>query len=186
MTTPEHHSVVGSEREAASATPASQSLSIRTAAVTDAALLKTLIHEFARFQRMEASVSEDALLRNGFGPRPLFRALIAEWQAQSAGYALFFDYYSTFRGASGIFLEDLYVREDFRGKGIGKRLLAEIAALAQKEHCAGIMFNVLDWNHDAINVYRRMGATFLDDWKTVCLEGSALEKLSLLQNWRAG
>jgi GNAT superfamily N-acetyltransferase len=167
------------KKPAASAAADSQSLSIRAAVASDAALLKTLIHEFAKFQQMEASVSEDALLRDGFGPRPRFRALIAEWEEEPAGYALFFDYYSDFRGAAGIFLEDIYVREEFRGKGIGKALLARLAATAQKEDCTAIMFHVLDWNHAAINVYRRIGATFVDDWKTVRLEGSALEALSL-------
>jgi GNAT superfamily N-acetyltransferase len=169
----------GQRKPTALAAADSRSLSIRAAVPSDAALLKTLIHEFAKFQRMEVSVSEDALLRDGFGPRPRFRALIAEWQMQPAGYALFFDYYSSYRGAAGIFLEDVYVREEFRGKGIGKALVAKLAAMAQKENCAGMMFNVLDWNHAAINVYRGMGARFLDDWKTVCLEGGALEALSL-------
>jgi GNAT superfamily N-acetyltransferase len=180
VTMPGHSSAShdGERKLAASAAPASQSLSIRAAVASDVALLKTLIHEFAKFQRMEVLVSEDALLRDGFGARPQFRALIAEWQRQPAGYVVFFDYYSTFRGAAGIFLEDVYVREEFRGKGIGKALLVRLAAIAQKERCTTIVFNVLDWNHAAINVYRGMGATFLDDLKTVCLEGGALEALS--------
>lgn len=151
---------------------------IRQATANDAGLLRDLIHEFAKFQRMESTIGEDALLRDGFGPKPRFRALIAAWESQPAGYALFFDYYSTFRGNGGIFLEDVYVRDRFRGKGIGKALFAHLAKVAQKEQCAGIMFNVLNWNQPAINLYRSMGATFLDDWKTVCLEGRALEGLS--------
>ena len=154
---------------------------IRQAVGSDAGLLKDLIHEFAKFQRMEATVGEDALLRDGFGVQRRFRALIAEWKERPAGYALFFDYYSTFRGGAGIFLEDVYVRDEFRGKGIGKALFAHLAKIAQKERYAGMMFNVLDWNQPAISLYRGMGATFLDDWKTVCLEGSALEALSQSQ-----
>jgi GNAT superfamily N-acetyltransferase len=166
------------KKPAASAATDSRSLSIRAAVASDAALLKTLIREFAKFQRMEASVSEDALLRDGFGPRPRFRALIAEWEGAPAGYALFFEYYSTFRGEAEIFLEDVFVRERFRGKGIGKRLFAQLAAIARKEHCTGMMFHVLDWNSAAIEFYRSTGATFLDSWKTICLNGAALEALS--------
>ena len=94
-------------------------LSIRAAQAGDVPLLKTLIHEFADFEHLPVTVSEDSLLRDGFGARPRFRVLIAEWEGQPAGYAFFFDYYSTFEGRAGIFLEDIYVREQYRGKSIG-------------------------------------------------------------------
>lgn len=158
--------------------PVTQSLSIRAATACDAPLLKTMIHEFAAFERLEASISEDTLRRDGFGAQPKFRALIAEWEKQAAGYALFFGYYSTFRGVSGLFLEDIYVRNAWRGKGIGKALFTRLAAIAQEEGGAGLMFNVLDWNAAAINVYRNLGATFLDDWKVLCLESAALRALA--------
>jgi GNAT superfamily N-acetyltransferase len=156
----------------------SESCLIRAAVAADVAVLKTLIHEFAGFEGLKASITEGALLRDGFGSQPKFRALIAEQGRQPAGYALYFDYYSTFRGGSGIFLEDIYVRDQFRGKGIGKALFARLAAIAQNENCVGLMFNVLDWNTAAINVYRNLGATFLDDWKVICLEGAALRALA--------
>lgn len=168
-----------SDRKAARLTaPVSQSLSIRAATAADAPLLKTMIHEFATFERLQASISEDILRRDGFGAQPKFRALIAEWKKKAAGYALFFGYYSTFRGVSGLFLEDIYVRDEWRGKGIGKALFARLAAIAQEEGGAGLMFNVLDWNTAAINVYRNLGATFLDDWKVLCVEGAALRALT--------
>src|SRR6516162_2445090 len=97
-------------------------LSLRNARPSDASLLKLLIHEFAAFERLPAVVTEADLLRDGFCERPKFRALIAEWDAQPAGYAVFFNYYSTFHGRPGIFVEDVYVRANFHGNGIGKAL----------------------------------------------------------------
>ena len=155
----------------------SHPLCIRAAVAGDVPLLKNLIHEFAKFEKDQALITEEALLCDGFGAQPKFRVLIAEWETQPAGYALFFNYYSTFRGGSGIFLEDIYVRDEFRGKGIGKALFARLAGIALHEHRCGVMFNVLDWNSPAINFYRSIGATFLDQWKTICLERSALEAL---------
>jgi GNAT superfamily N-acetyltransferase len=152
-------------------------LSIRPAVAHDAALLKTLIHEFAEFERDRASITEEGLLRDGFGPRPRFRVLLAEWDSQPAGYALFFDYYSTFRGP-GLFLEDIYVRSQFRGKGIGRVLFARVASMAREDDCFGVMFNVLDWNQPAIDFYKKLDATFCGEWKVVCLEGSALHALA--------
>jgi len=153
-------------------------LSLRYAQPGDVSLLKAMIHEFAAFERLPVVVTEADLLRDGFDERPKFRALIAEWNAQPAGYAFFFDYYSTFHGRPGIFLEDVYVRADFRGKGIGKALLARVAAIAQQEGCFGLRWEVLDWNTPAIEFYRKLGATFLDEWRTLNLEGKALRRLA--------
>jgi GNAT superfamily N-acetyltransferase len=152
-------------------------LSIRPAVAEDVPLLKTLIHEFAAYERLEAFITEEQLLRDGFGPQPKFRILLAQWDQEPAGYALFFDYYSSFRGR-GMFLEDLFVRPQFRGKGVGKALLAQVAAAATRENCFGVMFNVLDWNRSAIDFYRALSATFLDDWKTVCLRGDAMRAVA--------
>jgi GNAT superfamily N-acetyltransferase len=152
-------------------------LSIRPAVATDAPLLRTMIHEFAEFEHDRASITEEALVRDGFGPRPRFRALMAEWDSQPAGYALFFDYYSSFRGP-GLFLEDIYVRSQFRGKRIGRALFAQIASMARKDDCFGVMFNVLDWNQPAIDFYKKLHTTFCDEWKVLCLEGTALHALA--------
>lgn len=153
-------------------------LSIRSAQASDVSLLKTMIHEFATFERLPVIVTEADLLRDGFGDRPKFRALIAEWDTEPAGYALFFDYYSTFHGRHGIFLEDVYLRTEFRGKGIGKALFARAALIAQQENCFGLRWQVLDWNAAAIDFYQRLGAAFLDEWKTVNLEGEPLRRLA--------
>jgi GNAT superfamily N-acetyltransferase len=153
-------------------------LSIRPANVNDASLLKTLICELADYERERdlVVITEADLVRDGFGQQPKFRALIAEWDGQAAGYALFFGFYSTWEGRPGLFLEDLFVREPFRSKGIGRALLATVAGTAQRENCYGMRWEVLDWNQPAMDFYKRLGATFLDRWKSVLLAGEALER----------
>jgi GNAT superfamily N-acetyltransferase len=153
-------------------------LSIRPARAADVPTLNTLIHEFAEFERLPISVTEAGLLLDGFSESPKFRVLMAEWNDQPAGYALFFDYYSSFEGRAGLFLEDVYVRDQCRGKGIGKLLLARIALIAKEQNCFGVRWQVLDWNTPAIEFYARLGATFLDDWKTISLDGDALEQVA--------
>jgi GNAT superfamily N-acetyltransferase len=152
-------------------------LSIRSATANDAALLKTLIHEMADYERDAATITERDLLRDGFGRQPKFHVLLADWDGQPAGYALFYGCYSSFRGP-GIFLEDIYVRAAFRGKNIGRSLFARVAAIARDGKCAGVLFNVMEWNEPAIQFYKRLNVTFLDQWKTLCLEGSALQSLA--------
>ena len=152
-------------------------LSIRPATSDDASLLNTLIHEFAEFEHLEAPISTGTLRRDGFGLQPKFRALIAEWDTHPAGYAIFFDCYSSFRGA-GLFLEDLYVRPQFRGKDIGTALLARVAAIALEANRLGVIFNVLEWNRPALDFYRKIGASFWNDWKVLCLERAALQTLA--------
>ncbi len=153
-------------------------LSIRPARASDVPTLNTLIHEFAEFERLPVAATEASLLRDGFGEAPKFRVLMAEWGGQAAGYALFFDYYSSFEGRPGLFLEDIYVRGEYRGKGIGKALLVGVASAAREKNCFGVRWQVLDWNTPAIDFYKSLGATFLDDWKTVSLDGDALEHVA--------
>ena len=152
-------------------------LSIRPAVAGDVPLLKTMIYEFAEFYRFPAFITEDQLLRDGFSSTPKFRALIAEWAGEVAGYALFFEYYSSFHGRS-IFLEDLFVRAQFRSKGVGKALLARVAAISQQDGPFGIVFNVFAWNSPAMEVYKKMGAIFWDDLKTACFKDDALRALA--------
>ena len=154
-------------------------LRVRPANVGDAALLRTMIRELADFEHeLElVTVSEEELRREGFGENPRFRALLAEWDGQTAGYALFFAYYSTWTGG-GLFLEDLFVREPFRGRGVGKALLAAVARIAVEEHCYGIHWEVLDWNEKAIEMYKALGAEFRDQWRPVLLTGEALRRLA--------
>jgi GNAT superfamily N-acetyltransferase len=154
-------------------------LSIRPATIDDAVLLRTLIRELAEFEHeLDHCVIEEAdLARDGFGLAAKFRALIAEWDAQPAGYALFFDCYSTWVGRR-LYLEDLFVRDLFRGRGIGKALLASVARIALQENCYGVQWEVLKWNEKAIELYKSLGAEFLDKWQSVLLKDEALRRLA--------
>ena len=154
-------------------------LSIRPANANDAGLLRTLIRELAEYERGLdlVMIEETDLMRDGFGTNPRFRALIAESDGRPAGYALFFPYYSTWVGP-GLFLEDLFVRAQFRGRGIGKALLASVARMAQQENCYGVHWEVLDWNEAAIEFYKSVGVEFRDRWRPVLLTDDALRKLA--------
>jgi GNAT superfamily N-acetyltransferase len=154
-------------------------LTIRSATINDAPLLATLIRELAEFERLshEAIVTDEDILRDGFGPQPKFRSLIAEWDGQTAGYVVFFEFYSTFQGRSGLFLEDIYVRPEYRQKGIGAALLARAAKVAWEENYFCLRWEVLDWNTPAIEFYKKLGAELLNEWKAVILLGDALQSL---------
>jgi GNAT superfamily N-acetyltransferase len=154
-------------------------LQIRPASFHDASLLRTMIRELAEYEHQLdlVTIREEDLARDGFGDRPRFRALIAEWDGFAAGYTLFFGYYSTWAGP-GLFLEDLFVREAFRGRGIGAGLLAAVAQIAVEEHCYGIHWEVLDWNDKAIELYKALGATFRDQWRPVILSDEPLRRLA--------
>ena len=154
-------------------------LLIRPATVTDAPLLLKFIRELAEYERQPNAVviKEDTLIKDGFESQPKFRALIADWGGQAIGYALFFGFYSSWKGP-GIFLEDLFVREAFRGRGIGRALLSEVARVARQEGSVGIRWEVLDWNESAIKFYKSLGAEFLDDWRQVFLAADAMNRLA--------
>lgn len=154
-------------------------LLIRPANIDDCGLLRTMIRELAQFERLLefVTIREEDLARDGFGENPRFRALIAEWDGQAAGYAIFFGYYSTWAGAA-LYLEDLFVREKFRSRGIGKALLAAVARIAVEQDCYGMHWEVLDWNQKAIELYQALGAEFPDQWRRVMLSGEALQKLA--------
>jgi len=149
-------------------------LNIRQANLSDVPVLRSLIQEMADYECLPFLITEQTLASDGFGAQAKFRVLIADFNGEPAGYAFFFDSYSTFQGR-GLFLEDLFVRPQFRKNKIGRALLSHVAAIAQEESCFGVMFHVLHWNQAAIQFYKKMNATFLDDWKTVCLKGDALQ-----------
>jgi len=152
-------------------------LSIRPATIKDASLLAAMILELAQYEKLdhEAAVTAESIARDGFGPHPKFRAVIAEVDGKPAGYAVFFGFYSTFQGRAGLFLEDLYVRPPLRKQGIGQALLNYVARIAWEEDCFCMRWEVLDWNKPAIDFYRRLGAVFLDEWKAVMLIGDPLQ-----------
>jgi len=155
-------------------------LSIRPATVRDAALLKTMVHELAEFEKLshEVSITEQDVLRDGFGQNPKFRAVIAEWDGEPVGYALFFEFFSSFQGRAGLYLDDIFVRPAFRKHGVGKALIAHVAGIAWKERYFCMRWEVLDWNKQAIDFYNNLGASFLDEWKPVILIGDALEAVA--------
>ena len=155
-------------------------INIRSATKEDAPLLKQLIYELADYEHLahETIITEEDVLRDGFGQQPKFRALIAEWNGEPAGYAVFFEFYSTFQGRAGLFLEDIFVRPQFRKHGIGTELLSRVAKVAWDEDYFCLRWEVLDWNESAITFYRRLGADFLDEWKAVCLIGEAMQAVS--------
>src|SRR6266542_2905777 len=153
-----------------------QMLRIRSTTREDVPVLLSLIRELAKYEKKphKAVVTEDDLLRDGFSPQQKFRALIATWEDEPAGYASFFYFYSTFQGRPALFLEDLFVLDKFRAKGLGKALLAAVAKLAIDEGCFGMRWEVLDWNRPAIEFYEKLGATFLNERKVVSFDNETM------------
>lgn len=155
-------------------------LSIRPAAPEDIPLILAFIRELAEYERApeQAVARSEDLLRDGWGKAPKFRVLIADWDRQPAGFSLFFYNYSTWQGRPGLYLEDLFVRPAFRGKGIGKALLVHLAKIAVAENCGRFQWAVLDWNQPSIDFYEALGAKKLSEWLIMRVEGEALEKLA--------
>jgi GNAT superfamily N-acetyltransferase len=152
---------------------------IRGASRADVPLILAFIRELADYERLahEVVADEAALAATLFGPTPRAEVLIGELRGLPVGFALFFHNYSTFLGRPGIFLEDLFVREEARGHGVGRALLARLAAIAGERGCGRLEWNVLDWNAPSIAFYERLGAAAMNDWTTYRLAGSALAAL---------
>ena len=156
------------------------STSIRTATEADVPLILGLIRELAEYERLahEVTATEDDLRESLFGPRPAAEVVIAESDGETAGYALFFHNYSTFLCKRGLYLEDLFVRPTFRGRGIGKQLLKHLAQLAVARDCARFEWAVLDWNESAIAFSRSIGAKAMDEWTVMRVTGEDLKLLA--------
>ncbi len=156
-------------------------LRIRPAAEEDVPLLLRFIKELAEYEKLshEVSATEDLLRESLFGERRVAEALLAYLGDESAGFALFFHNFSTFLGRPGIYLEDLYVRPEYRGSGIGRALLTRLAKLAKERGCGRLEWWVLDWNEPSIGFYEGLGAVAMDDWTVYRVTGEALEKLAL-------
>jgi GNAT superfamily N-acetyltransferase len=146
-------------------------------------LILDLIRALAAYEREPDAVkaTEADLLRYGFGEHPTFECLIAEVDGEAAGFALFFYNYSTWRGRPGIHLEDLFVYPRFRGHGIGKALLARVAARAAEQGCVRLQWDVLDWNQTAIDFYQGLGAKFLTEWRIMRVNDEAIHALAALE-----
>lgn len=156
------------------------SLNIRPATETDIPLILDFIAELAEYEKEpEAAVATaEDLKRDGFGEQPLFYAVIAEWKSKPAGFAFYFFNYSTWQGRPGLYLEDLFVRPAFRGKGIGKGVLVHLAQIALQKNCGRMQWQVLDWNTPAIEFYNALKARPLSEWITYRLEDEGIVHLA--------
>jgi GNAT superfamily N-acetyltransferase len=155
-------------------------LEIRNATENDIPLILQFIHDLAEYEKApeQAVATAEDLKRDGFSAQPKFRVLIAEWDGKPAGFAFYFYHYSTWRGQPTLFLEDLFVRPPFRGKGIGKALLVYLAKIAVAENCGRFEWQVLDWNTPSIEFYKALGAVVMKEWLTMRVTGDAIAKLA--------
>jgi GNAT superfamily N-acetyltransferase len=153
---------------------------IARATERDVPLILTLIKALAEYEKMSADVTatEDKLRRSLFGAHPGAEVVIGYAGDEVAGFALFFQNYSTFLGQPGIYLEDLYVVPEQRGHGFGRRLLAHLASLAVERGCGRLEWSVLDWNEPAIGFYKKLGAKSMDEWTVFRVTGGALQQLA--------
>ena len=159
--------------------PLSARLAIRFAREDDIHLLLTFIRELADYERMlDEVVATEDLLREWLFQRRTAEALLAELDGRPVGFALFFHNFSTFLGRGGIYLEDLYVRPEARGRGVGKALLRVLAALARERGCGRLEWWCLDWNESSIAFYKSMGAEPMSDWTVYRVAGDALDRLA--------
>ena len=155
-------------------------LSIRFATPADLRLIAQFIRDLAEYERLahEVRFDEAALGQRLFGDRPYAEVLIGEIDEVAQGFALFFHNFSTFEGKPGVYLEDLFVRPEARGSGLGKALLARLAQIAVERDCARLEWWVLDWNAPSIAFYKKLGAKTMDEWTTFRIDGAALDTLA--------
>lgn len=142
-------------------------LIIRFAEKSDTPIIFSLIKQLAEYEKLSDKVitTEEKIKQSIFGNNQFIEVLIAEFEGKAVGYALFFKNYSTFLGKAGIYLEDLFILPDYRGKGIGKSLLKKIISIAKQRDYGRVEWSVLDWNVSAIEIYKKIGAEPLDEWK---------------------
>jgi GNAT superfamily N-acetyltransferase len=156
------------------------SLSIRRARPDDSALIFALLRELAEYEKLshEVEATEAGIAAALLGETPRIYCEVAEWNGEPVGFAVWFFNFSTFSGRPGIFLEDLFVRPAFRGKGIGKALLVHLARLCVDNGWSRMQWSVLDWNTPSIDFYKSLGAQMMDEWKLCKVTGDALSQLA--------
>lgn len=160
-------------------TTRTRTLRIDPATAADVPLVLQLIRELAQFERLlhEVTATEEQLRAGLFGPKAYAEVIIARVEEEVAGFALYFHNFSTFLAKPGIYLEDLYVRQKFRGQGCGAMLLKHLARTAVERGCGRLEWSVLDWNQRAIDFYENLGAVPMNDWTVYRLTGEALQRL---------
>jgi GNAT superfamily N-acetyltransferase len=153
---------------------------IRTATERDAALILDMIRALAEYEKLSHAVTatEGTIRESLFGARPDAEVIIASVAGQPAGFALFFHNYSTFLAQKGLYLEDLFVKPEHRGAGVGRALLEHLARIAVDRNCGRFEWSVLDWNEPAIGFYKKLGAVPLDEWTIFRVTGDALKRLA--------
>ncbi len=156
------------------------SLLIRAARPADSALIFALVRELADYEKLSADVdaSEAQIAAALFADAPRLSCDIAEWDGEPAGFSVWFLNFSTFRGRHGIYIEDIFVKPAYRGRGIGKALMARLARTCVERGYARCEWAVLDWNAPSIAFYKSIGAQVMDAWKICRLSGEALEKFA--------
>ena len=156
------------------------SFSLRAAELGDVSAIVQLIRDLAEFEQLShlVQVTPEKLRPQLFGEKPAAEAIVAERGGEVVAFALYFTNFSTFLAQPGLYLEDLYVKPEHRGHGIGKALLKRLAALAVERDCGRFEWSVLDWNTNAITVYERMGATLLPDWRICRVTGDELRAMA--------
>ena len=157
-----------------------QGLSLRLATANDVPQILQFIQDLAEYEKLSDQVvaTEEKLRTTLFGDKPFAEVVMADYQGQPAGFALFFHNYSTFLAKPGMYLEDLYVDQQLRGKGIGKALITFLAKLAVERGCGRLEWSVLDWNQPAIDFYQSLGAVMLHDWRINRVTGQTLSKMA--------
>ena len=158
----------------------SEKIIIRSAEIKDSKIILKLIKELSVYEKLSHTVinSEESIKENLFGKKKYAEALIAEYENQPVGFALFFHNYSTFVGKPGIYLEDLFVQPEMRGKGVGKKLFLELIKLAKERNCGRVEWSVLNWNIPAIDFYKSMGAIQMDEWSVYRLNEHEIDELT--------
>lgn len=153
---------------------------IKVANENDVPLILSLIKELAEYEKLthEVVATEDMLRETLFGPKSHIEALVGYLNDKPVGFALYFHNFSTFLGRKGIYLEDLYVKPEARGKGVGQKILVYLARLAKERGCGRLEWSVLDWNTPAIEFYKKIGAKPMDEWTVYRLTGKALDELA--------
>ena len=152
---------------------------IKPATISDVPLILSFIKELAEYEKLshEVVATEDILRETLFGDKPHAEAIIGYFNSLPVSFALFFHNFSTFLGRPGIYLEDLFVKPEVRGQGIGLKMLKYISRLAKERKCGRLEWWVLDWNETAIAFYKKLGAKAMDEWTVYRMTGEALENL---------